>query len=165
MTTSPRPVATIAAALVVYVAATFPGPAAAQDAAATYREIERTLGSVPAMFKALPEAGVAGAWAELKNIELNPNTKLDGKTKELIGLAVASQIPCDYCVYGHTAFAKLNGATDEEVREAVAMAAITRHWSTLLNGTQVGLGRHKADIDAVVRHVQANARKAAGKSQ
>jgi AhpD family alkylhydroperoxidase len=165
MTRSNRTVATLAAAVAVVSTAAFTRPAAAQDAAATYREIEQTLGSVPAMFKALPEAGVAGAWAEVKSIELNPNTKLDGKTKELIGLAVASQIPCDYCTYGHTAFAKLNGATDEEVREAVAMAAITRHWSTLLNGTQVGLARHKADIDAVVRHVQAKAKKTAGKNQ
>ncbi|RWI72225.1 carboxymuconolactone decarboxylase family protein [Mesorhizobium sp.] len=165
MTRSTRAAATLVAALTLTSLVAVAHPAAAQDAAATYREIEQTLGSVPAMFKVLPEAGVAGAWAEFKNIELNPDTKLDGKTKELIGLAVASQIPCHYCVYGHTVFAKLNGATDEEVREAVAMAAITRHWSTLLNGTQVSLEEHKADIDAAARHAQANARKTAGTNQ
>jgi hypothetical protein len=30
----------------------------------------------------------------------------------------------------HSSAAKANGATDEEIREAVAMAAIVRHWST-----------------------------------
>ena len=36
----------------------------------------------------------------------------------------------------HRQAAKLNGATDAEIREAVAMAAISRHWSTVLNGMQ-----------------------------
>jgi AhpD family alkylhydroperoxidase len=127
--------------------------AAAQDASAqaTYQDIERTLGLVPSFFKAFPEAGIAGAWAEFKAIQLSPKTKLDGKTKELIGLALASQIPCQYCVYFHTAAAKLNGATDEDIREAVAMAAIVRHWSTVLNGMQVDLAAFKQETDTVLR--------------
>jgi hypothetical protein len=32
-----------------------------------------------------------GAWEELKGFQLNPATTLDGRTKELIGLAVAAQ--------------------------------------------------------------------------
>src|SRR5205814_2885002 len=95
--------------------------------------------------------GIAGAWGEFKSVQLNPKTKLDGKTKELIGLAVAAQVPCHYCVYFHTAAAKANGATDEEIEEAVAMAAITRHWSTVLNGMQVDLAGFKQDTDAVLR--------------
>jgi AhpD family alkylhydroperoxidase len=128
-------------------------PASAQDAAAqaAYRDIEQTLGAVPSFFKLFPEAGIAGAWAEFKAVQLNPKTKLDGKTKELIGLAVAAQIPCQYCVYFHTAAAKLNGATDEEVRETVAMAAIVRHWSTVLNGMQVDLAAFKGETDTVLR--------------
>jgi AhpD family alkylhydroperoxidase len=100
-------------------------PAAAQDAQAqaVYRDIEQTLGSLPGFFKQLPETAVAGAWAEMKAFQLNPKTELNGKTKELIGLAVAAQIPCQYCIYFHTAAAKANGATDEEIKEAVAMAA------------------------------------------
>jgi AhpD family alkylhydroperoxidase len=127
--------------------------ASADDASAqaTYRDIEHTLGSVPGFFKAFPEAGIAGAWAEFKSVQLNPKTKLDGKTKELIGLAVSAQIPCHYCVYFHTAAAKANGATDEEVREAVAMAAIVRHWSTVLNGMQIDLTSFKRETDTVLR--------------
>jgi AhpD family alkylhydroperoxidase len=127
--------------------------ASAQDSAAqaAYRDIEQTLGSVPTFFKMFPEVGIAGAWAEFKSVQLNPKTKLDGKTKELLGLAVAAQIPCSYCVYFHTAAAKLNGATDEEIREAVAMAAIARHWSTVLNGMQVDLTGFKRETDTVLR--------------
>jgi AhpD family alkylhydroperoxidase len=106
-------------------------PAEAEDASATaaYDDIQATLGSVPDMFKTLPDVAIAGAWAEIKSVQLNPNTSLDGKTKDLMGLAVASQIPCQYCVYFHTQAARLNGASDEEIKEAVAMAAIVRHWS------------------------------------
>ena len=138
--------------------------ASAQDATAqaAYRDIEQTLGSVPTFFKLFPEAGIAGAWTEFKSVQLNPKTKLDGKTKELLGLAVAAQIPCSYCVYFHTAAAKLNGATDEEIREAVAMAAIVRHWSTVLNGMQVDLAGFKRETDTVLR-LAADKSKAAAK--
>lgn len=122
----------------------------AQDAAATYRDIEQTLGAVPSFFKLFPEAGIAGAWAEFKAVQLSPATKLSGKHKELIGLAVSAQIPCHYCIYFHTAAAKLNGATDEEIREAVAMAAIVRHWSTVLNGMQVDPAAFKREADHVL---------------
>jgi AhpD family alkylhydroperoxidase len=127
--------------------------AEAQDvsAQAAYRDIEQTLGVVPSFFKAFPESGIAGAWTEFKSLQLNPKTKLDGKTKELIGLAVSAQIPCQYCIYFHTAAAKANGATDEDVREAVAMAAIVRHWSTVLNGMQVDLDGFKRETDTVLR--------------
>jgi len=140
--------------------------ASEQDASAqaTYRDIEQTLGSVPTFFKTFPESGIAGAWAEFKSVQLNPKTALNGKTKELIGLAVAAQIPCHYCIYFHTAAAKLNGATDTEIREAVAMAAITRHWSTVLNGMQVDPDGFKRETDTVLRLAGEKA-KAASKSQ
>jgi len=127
-------------------------PAYAEDAssAAAYKDIEQTLGSVPGMFKAFPESGIAGAWAEFKSLQLNPNTALDGKTKELLGIAVSAQIPCQYCIYFHTAAAKLNGATDQEIQEAVAMAAIVRHWSTVLNGMQVDLATFQQETDTIL---------------
>ena len=140
--------------------------ASAQDASgqAAYRDIEQTLGMVPTFFKLFPEVAIAGAWSEFKTLQLNPNTKLSGKTKELIGLAIAAQVPCQYCVYFHTAAAKANGASDEEIREAVAMAAVVRHWSTVLNGMQVDLAGFKQETDTVLRLAGEKA-KTAGKSQ
>ena len=126
------------------------GGALAEESA-TYADIEATLGAVPSMFKVFPEAGLAGAWEEFKSVQLNADTELDGKTKELLGLAVASQIPCSYCIYFHTAAAKANGATEEEIREAVAMAAIVRHWSTVLNGMQVDPVAFRAEVDALMQ--------------
>lgn len=130
-----------------------PGAVSAEDASAqaTYKDIEQTLGSVPSFFKLFPEGGISGAWAEFKAVQLNPKTKLDGKTKELLGLAIAAQIPCHYCIYFHTAAAKLNGATEQEIRETVAMAAIVRHWSTVLNGMQVDFNGFKQETDAILK--------------
>jgi AhpD family alkylhydroperoxidase len=140
------------------------GSAMAQDAPSAYRDIEATLGSVPTFFKLFPEEGIGGAWAEFKTVQLNPKSALSGKEKELIGLAVAAQIPCSYCIYFHTAAARLNGATDAEIREAVAMAAITRHWSTVLNGMQADPAGFRQETDAVL-HLAAERMQAAAAKQ
>jgi len=141
--------------------------AKAEDASAqaAYADIQKTLGSVPGFFKAFAESGIAGAWAEFKSVQLNPKTMLDGKTKELIGLAVAAQIPCQYCIYFHTAAAKANGATADEIRETVAMAAIVRHWSTVLNGMQVDFAGFKQEIDTVLKAAADNAKATNAKAQ
>jgi AhpD family alkylhydroperoxidase len=146
------------------VGAMLAGAAVAQDAPSTYRDIEATLGSVPAFFKLFPEEGINGAWTEFKTVQLNPKTALSGKEKELIGLAVAAQIPCSYCIYFHTQAAKLNGATDAEIREAVAMAAISRHWSTVLNGMQVDPAGFRQETDTVL-HLAAERMKTAAARQ
>ncbi len=93
-------------------------------------------------------------------MQLNPDSKLDGKTKELLGLAVSAQIPCQYCIYFHTAAAKLNGATDEEIREAVALASIVRHWSTVLNGMQVDEATFQKETDDILARAAEMAKKA-----
>ena len=130
--------------------ATVPAQTEEGTAEAAYKDIEQTLGQVPSIFKAFPEVGIAGAWAEFKSVQLNPSTALDGKTKELLGLAVAAQIPCQYCVYFHTAAARLNGASEAEIQEAVAMASIVRHWSTVLNGMDVDLATFKRETDEML---------------
>jgi AhpD family alkylhydroperoxidase len=129
-------------------------PIAVVDAASAARDMERTLGRVPSFIGKFPEPGVAGAWRMTKSIQLNPSTALSGKVKELVGLAVSAQIPCKYCTYFHTEAAKLNGATEVEIREALACAAGTRMFSTVLNGNQIDLASFKRETDSIVRHVR-----------
>jgi AhpD family alkylhydroperoxidase len=146
---------------VVFALITVLGPlstAQAQDmtgADAAYAEMKEMMGLVPTFMKAFPRVGIVAAWGEMKAVQMNPNTALSTKNKELIGLAVAAQIPCEYCVYFHTAVARANGATDEEIAEAVAMAAITRHWSTVLNGSQIDFATFKAEMDQVLAKMTA----------
>lgn len=125
--------------------------AADQKARATQArgEIEKALGFVPAFIKTFPDALLPGFWDELQSVEMNPKTELDNRTKELIGLAVAAQVPCEYCIYFHTRAAKANGATDEQVAEALAVASMTREASTILNGSQLDLAQFKRDVDRI----------------
>jgi AhpD family alkylhydroperoxidase len=94
-----------------------------------------------------PEQGVAAAWQEFQAVG-NPNGALDAKTKELIGLGVAAQVPCAYCVYYHTQAARHAGATDAQIKEAIAAAALTRKWSTVLNGSAYDMADFKSQVDA-----------------
>lgn len=114
---------------------------------AALKEIKNTFGLVPKFYAEYPEDGVAGAWEEMKMLQLNPKTALNGLEKELIGLGVAAQIPCNYCGYFHKQAAKLNGGTDNQIKEAIAEAAISRFWATILNGMQVDFKELKAEID------------------
>src|SRR6478736_1256517 len=90
------------------------------------------------MKQTVPDEALKPHWDEQLAV-MNPTGALDGKTKHLIGLAVAAQIPCTYCVYGHTKLAKAAGATDAEIKEAIATAALVRFNSTMLNGSDGGL--------------------------
>lgn len=115
-----------------------------------YQDMTNVFGFVPVFFKAYPEAAIAGAWSEYKNVLMNPNTALSGKYKELIGLAVSAQVPCKYCAYAHDKFARLNGATSMQIKESVAIASSTRHWSALVMGLQVTDASFKTDVDRMV---------------
>ena len=73
--------------------------------------------------------------------------QLDPKTRELIALAVSAQIPCQYCVYLYTKNARAKGASEAEIREAVATAATIRQWSTVLNGMAYDFEAFKSEVD------------------
>ena len=128
--------------------------ATTSEVQATYKDIEATLGFVPGFLKAFPEAALPGAWEDMKNLQMNPNTAIPNKYKELIGLGVAAQIPCHYCVYFHTETARANGATDAELKEAVVQAAQTRRWSTFISGLQYSEDAFKADVDKMVGYAK-----------
>jgi AhpD family alkylhydroperoxidase len=66
---------------------------------------------------------------------------------------VSAQIPCAYCVYATTKAAKAAGATDAQIKEAIATAALVRFNSTMLIGSDGGRDLPKADINA--RHWRA----------
>jgi AhpD family alkylhydroperoxidase len=123
-------------------------PAQAEDASAesVYSEVQATLGGVPTFVRLFPKSGVAGAWAEERDLELSDKTALSPKEKALISLAVAAQIPCEYCIWLDTRSAKSAGATQEEIAEAVAMAGLTRHWSTFFNGMQIDFDQFKKEL-------------------
>src|SRR5258708_17937180 len=124
------------------------------EAQATYADIEKTLGLVLSFLRAFPEEAISAAWDEFKAVQLNPASAISPKYKELIGLAVAAQIPCRYCSYFHTKAAGLSGANERELKEAVVMAAITRQWSTVLNGLQTDESQFRVELGKVLDYVK-----------
>ena len=125
-------------------------PMAVTDGKMALKDIEQSFGLVPDFLRRYPQEGLAGAWTEMRDVEMNPASALPGKYKSLIGLAVSAQIPCRYCIIADTEFAKLEGATDREITEAVAMAGLVRHWSTILNGRQADKATFKKEISRLV---------------
>lgn len=59
---------------------------------------------------------------------------LDRKTKELLGLAAACAIQCEYCIDSHTQKAKAFGATEQEIAEVVYVAAVVKAGATISYG-------------------------------
>jgi|307.fasta_scaffold815930_1 AhpD family alkylhydroperoxidase len=101
----------------------------------------------PEYFKqTLPDAVLKPHWDEQLAVG-NPKGALDAKTKQLIALGVAAQIPCVYCVYGHTKLAKAAGATDAQIKEAIATAALTRFNSTMLQGSGYDMQKFQQEVD------------------
>jgi AhpD family alkylhydroperoxidase len=64
---------------------------------------------------------------------------LDETTKQLIAVAVAHVTQCPYCIDGHTKLALRKGATDEQVMEAVWVAAEMRAGGAYAHST-IALG-------------------------
>ena len=51
---------------------------------------------------------------------------LPGKTKQLIAVAVAHVTQCPYCIRGHMQAARKVGASEQEIMEAIWLAAEMR---------------------------------------
>jgi AhpD family alkylhydroperoxidase len=62
---------------------------------------------------------------------------LDAKTRELIALAVAVTTHCDGCITVHTAEALKQGATREEIGEALGVAVALNAGSALVYSARV----------------------------
>ena len=95
-----------------------------------------------------PDSMLGGAWAWMNDVE-DGKGALDAKTMQLIGLAVAAQIPCQYCTHYHRAAALASGATEQEIAEAAAMAGYVRNWSAVLYGTGTDLEAYKTMVDGL----------------
>ena len=81
-------------------------------------------------------------------------TLIPNKYKELMGIAIHSETKCDYCTLFHTEAARLFGATDEEIQEAVHYAKMTLGWSAYLNGIREDYDRLSEELDQIIEHVK-----------
>lgn len=125
---------------------------------AVYQEIEAAFGFVPGFITTIPDVSLRAEWNSLRTVQMEPGA-IPNKYRELIGLAVAATRGCEYCTYFHTQFAKLNGATDAELEDAVHFAKSNMGWSTYLHGMQYPMDQFKKDVDMICANARAQSAK------
>lgn len=118
-----------------------------------YNEMKETLGLVPTMFKSIPDSEINQEWQLFKTIQLEEHN-IPLKELQLMGIGISSALRCRYCAYFHTENARLMGATDEEIEEAVSFAKASAGWSSYLHGVQMDFDQFKNEIDQATEHIK-----------
>ena len=119
-------------------------------------EVKETLGKVPGFIQSMPDDTLEEEWGLFKRFELQ-ETSIPPKYRELMGIAAASTLHCWYCTNFHQAMAKLNGATNEEIQEAVHYAKFSNGWSTYLNGMLYDKDKFMKELNDIGEYVTAKA--------
>ncbi len=118
-----------------------------------YREIEEMFGLVPSFFKEVPDSSLELEWKLFKRVQFDEGP-IPNKYRELIGVAISAVTKCKYCALYHTEVAKLNGATDAEIEDAVHYAKSSAGWSAYLNGLQVDYEKFRGEVLQACEHVR-----------
>ena len=118
-----------------------------------YAEMEDMFGRVPRFFKLIPDSTIDLEWGLFKKIQVEKSA-IPEKYRELIGLGLSAVTKCRYCTLFHTEMAKLYGATNEEIEEAIHFAKNSAGWSTYLNGLQVSYEEFKEDIEGICEYIK-----------
>jgi AhpD family alkylhydroperoxidase len=124
----------------------------------TLADIRANMGLVLDQFKAIPSDAVPGEWDLMKKYAFS-ESKIPAKYREMIGLAIAASIKCPYCVHFHTRAAKMNGATDEELKELALLTRFTTGWSSILHAADIDLDDFKKQFAQVEAHMAKQAKK------
>lgn len=120
------------------------------------QEMKEMLGLVPNFFKKMPDEYFSYEWELFKRLELG-ETLIPNKYKELMGIAIHSETKCRYCTLFHTEAARLFGATEEEIQEAVHYAKMSVGWSVYLNGMQQDYDLFSEELERIVTHIEEQA--------
>jgi AhpD family alkylhydroperoxidase len=118
-----------------------------------YKEIENAWGIVPTSFKTVSDSSLEFEWRLTKLVQTEPGA-IPNKYRALMGLAMAAATRCRYCTFFHTEMAKLNGATDAEIEDALNIAKTSAGWSALLNGSKPDFEQFKAEVMSIVQHAR-----------
>lgn len=100
-------------------------------------DVEERYGEVPYIInfmKDMPELFISRMIYE--NSVMRQMNLMDPKTVELISIAVASALRCEYCLKTHLRVAKRLGVTKEEMFSAMLIAATISSAAVLAEGTR-----------------------------
>jgi AhpD family alkylhydroperoxidase len=124
-----------------------------------YKEIEETFGLVPSFFKAIPDSSLELEWELFKRVQLETGP-IPNKYRDLIGVAISAVTKCRYCIFYHTEVAKLYGATDAEIEDAVHFAKSSAGWSTYINGMQIDYDQFKKEVLQACAYIRSKSNQA-----
>ena len=116
------------------------------------QEMIAHFGFVPEFYDTLPQSALPHEWAVRRDFAL-AETAIPNKYKELIGLAVAAQIKCRYCIYFHQQAAIANGASDEELKEACFMGGLTVQYSNAFTCMRYDYEKFQSEVDRAVDYM------------
>lgn len=122
--------------------------------AEVHAEMKEMFGTVIGFVDQIPDEFIAEEWDVMKRLQFG-ETLIPNRYKELIGLGIAAATRCRYCTLFHTEAAKLFGASDEEVQEAVHYGKLVSGWSFYLNGLRVDEHDFADEVRRVVEYVRA----------
>lgn len=118
-----------------------------------YEDMENTLGVVPAFFKSIPDNALEDEWMLFKKVQVDASAIPD-KYRELIGLGISAVTKCKYCIFFHSEMARLHGATEAEIQNALHYAKSSVGWSAYISGMQTDFEEFKNDVRQVCEHAR-----------
>ncbi|MFN2588082.1 MAG: carboxymuconolactone decarboxylase family protein [Actinomycetota bacterium] len=119
-------------------------------------EMKEMFGEVISFIDRVPDEFIDSEWDLVKRVQFG-DTLIPNKYKELIGLSVSAVTRCRYCVLFHSEAARLNGASDAEIEEALHYTKLVQGWSIYINGLQLDYADFADEVRRVVEHVRAAA--------
>ena len=83
----------------------------------------------------------AAEYFKVFNKLFSDESPIEVKEARLIAVSVSAAIRCEYCVSAQVHLAKKSGATDDEIKAAIQIAAEIQRFSTLLYGNEFGIDK------------------------
>ena len=118
-----------------------------------YAEMKEALGQVPGFFEDMPDDSLRMEWDLFKKYSLSEDGEIPPKYRELMSLSAAAVMHCWYCANFHSATAKMHGATDAEIQEAIHLAKVAAGWSTYLNGSVYDRERFMKELQEIGEYI------------
>tara|TARA_B100000965_G_C19536328_1_gene733537 strand:- start:372 stop:779 length:408 start_codon:yes stop_codon:yes gene_type:complete len=83
----------------------------------------------------------AAEYFKVFNTLFSEESPIESKEARLTAVAVSAAIRCEYCVSAQVHLAKKSGATEDEIKAAIQIAAEIQRFSTLLYGNEFGIDK------------------------
>lgn len=116
------------------------------------RDMKEVLGRTPALLDRVPDELLDADWQLLRQAFVD-DSLIPSRYQALIGVAVAAAVRCPYATRLQTELARVHGASEAELAEAVHHAALVTGWSTRLHGFGFEAGEFDAEVAAIAKHI------------